>query len=179
MIRKLIILCTLLPMLSGAGLFAAADATKPAPSKVSVVFDHPENFFDIKDSFVPTDKGQEAILDDIKRFVTDTASSYLAPGQAIEIKFTEIDLAGDFEPQHRFELMDVRIVKDIYPPRFDVEYKLTGADGKVLGEGKEKLRDLGFMVRLSLFTNDPLHYEKDLLRDWLHKACRPEKPASK
>jgi Protein of unknown function (DUF3016) len=155
--------------LLGAGTILAddADKSKTVKAKVTVTFDHPDKFTDVKDAYMPTDKGRDAILDQIRLFVEAKAASYLGAGQSLEVKFTEIDLAGDFEPQRGAQFIDVRILKDIYPPRLDLEFKLTGADGKVLSEGKRQLRDPFYLQRLLPFHDDPLCYEKDILNDWL------------
>jgi hypothetical protein len=172
--RKTLSLVSILSLL-GAGTIFATDAGQPKAGTVTVIFDHPEKFTDAKDAFVPTDKGREAILDQIKQFVETKAKVYLGAGQTLEVKFTEIDLAGDFEPEHGPQFMDVRIVKEIYAPRFDLEFKLTGADGKVISEGQRKLRDLNFMGRLMLPSSEPLRYEKDILGDWLRNEIRSAK----
>jgi hypothetical protein len=174
MSRKTLSFISILSLL-GAGTIFAADAGKPKAGAVTVIFDHPEKFTDVKDAFMPTDKGRDGILDEIKQFIQDKATAYLGAGQTLEVKFTEIDLAGDFEPEHGPQFMDVRIVKEIYAPRFDLEFKLTGADGKVISEGQRKLRDLNFMSRLTLPASDPLHYEKDILKDWLRTEIRSAK----
>jgi hypothetical protein len=171
---KTLSLLSILSLL-GAGTVFAADATKPVAGKVTVIFDHPENFRDVKDSFMSTDKGRDAILNQIKQFIETKAASYLGAGQTLEVKFTDIDLAGEFEPQHGPQLMDVRIVKEIYAPRFDLGFKLTGADGKMISEGQRKLRDLNFMSRLTLPSSEPLRYEKDILKDWLRDEIKSAK----
>jgi hypothetical protein len=171
---KTLSLLSILSLL-GAGTIFAADATKPVAGKVTVIFDHPENFTDVKDAFMPTDKGRAAILNQIRQFVETKAASFLGSGQALEVKLTEIDLAGEFEPERGPQLMDVRIVKELYAPRFDLEFKLTGADGKVISEGKRKLRDLNFMGRLTLPSSEPLRFERDILKDWLHDEIKSAK----
>jgi hypothetical protein len=163
--------------LLGAGTIFATNTDKPKPGKVTVIFDHPENFADVKDSYMGTDKGRDAILNQIKQFIETQAASVLGAGQALEVKFTDIDLAGEFEPQRGPQFMDVRIVKEIYIPRFDLEFTLTGADGKVISAGKRKLRDLNFMSRLVLPSSEPLRYEKDILKDWLHDEIKSAKTA--
>lgn len=160
---------------SGAPL--AADEAKASAGNVTVVFDHPENFADVKDFYMATDKGRDAILADLRKFIVDRASSYLREGQKLEVKFTDIDLAGEFEPQRGPEFMDVRIMKDIYPPRFDFEFKLTGADGKVLNEGKRWLSDPFYTDRLVPFRDDPLCYDKDVLNDWLTQDIKSKAAA--
>ena len=167
----------ILAVLLSAGALLAADADKTKAGKVTVIFDHPENFTDVKDAYMPTDKGRDAILDQIKQCVETQGASCLGSGQTLEVKFTEIDLAGEFEPERGPQFMDVRIVKEIYAPRFDLEFKLTGADGKVISEGKRKLRDLNFMSRLTLPSSEPLRFEKDILKDWLRGEIKSPKAA--
>jgi hypothetical protein len=164
--------------LLGAGTIFAADADKSKTAKATVTFDHPEKFADVKDAYMPTDKGRDAILDQIRQFVETKAASYLGAGQSLEVKFTEIDLAGDFEPQRGPQFMDVRIMKEIYPPRFDLEFKITGADGKVLSKGKRQLRDPFYLQRLVPFHDDPLCYEKDILDDWLRTDIKSKAAAA-
>ena len=169
--RKTFSVISILSLL-GAGTIFAADGDKSKSANVTVVFDHPENFMDVKDAFPPTDKGRDAILADIRGFIVDRASSCLKEGQKLEVKFTEIDLAGDFEPQLGPGFSSVRIMKDLYAPRFDFEFKLTGADGKVLSEGKRNLRDPFYLARLVPAHDEPLCYEKDILNDWLRSDIR-------
>jgi hypothetical protein len=66
----------------------------------------------------------------------------------------------------------VRIVKDIYPPRFSFRFEIKDAAGKVLKDGERRLTDLGFMQRLTIDRQDPLRYEKDLLGDWVRSELR-------
>jgi hypothetical protein len=155
----------------------AADTPRPSPPSVLVTFDHPEKFTDVKDAYIPTEKGRDGILAQIREFVESRAKSYLRPGQKLEVNFTDIDLAGDFEPRLGPRLRDVRIVKDLYIPRFDFTFKLTGTDGKVINEGKRALIDPGFMMRSAFPPSDPLRFEKDILGDWLRKDVKG--PASK
>ena len=70
---------------------------------------------------------------------------------------------------------DVRIVKDIYPPRIDLQFRVRDAKGNVIKEGERKLRDLSFMMNLRLNNHDPLRYEKTLIDDWMRKDVRPTK----
>lgn len=167
-------LCLLSP-----GAVFAADAAKPATGDVTVVFSNPEQFSDVKDAFVPTDRGRDAILADIREFVIDRASSFLKKGQKLEVKFTNIDLAGEFEPQLGPGYDSVRILKDIYIPKFDLEFKLTGADGRVLNEGTRKLRDMAYLQRIVLDRNEPLCHEKELLNDWLSSDVKSAAAANR
>lgn len=178
-ITLLIALAITGPMSAGFAYAADSDQTpdpKSQASRIDVVFKDPDKFTDAKDGGFSTDKGRDWILLEIKSFIETQASRYLPAGQKLQITFTDIDLAGDFEPWRTPPVNDVRIVKDIYPPRFEFTFKITDEKtGAVLKEGAENIRDLAFMSRLVIDRNDSLKYEKDMLKDWM----RSELPAPK
>jgi Protein of unknown function (DUF3016) len=149
----------------------AADVSVAGP-RTEVVFDHPENFTDVKDSEYATDRGRDAILSRIRIFLVDHATPYLPAGDALRITFTDIDLAGDFEPWRGAQWSDVRIVKEIYPPAFKFSYAVTDPSGRVVKQGVEDIRDLNFQTRVVLDTSDSLRYEKDILGDWARSTLR-------
>jgi len=158
-------------------LFAAPPDAPVA--RVEVNFDHPENFTDVRDSLTGTEKGRDGYLSEFKEFLQQRAPRYLAAGQTLTISFTDIDMAGDFEPWRGPNSSDIRIVKDIYPPRLNFSYKLVDASGVVLKEGQEKLVDLSFQMSASpINSGDSLHYEKAMLNNWLHDKIQPPKAAS-
>lgn len=151
--------------LAAAGTLYGADA--PSAPWVEIVFDHPEKFTDIKDQLMPTEKGQQAILDRFREFLTSGSKRFIPNGCKLSITFTDIDLAGDFEPWRGPNWDEVRIVKAIYPPRFKFTWTVTDAAGKVIKQGREDICDLSFDMRLTANLDDPLRFEKDILRDWM------------
>jgi len=159
-------------------IFAAPPASPKA--NVEVIFDHPENFTDVKDSDFGTDKGRDGILGVIKDYLVERAPRHLAEGQTLTITFTDIDLAGDFEPWRGPDFNHVRIVKEIYPPRLNFSYKLADANGAVVKEGTEKLLEMGFQMTTSPIDNqDSLRYEKAMLDNWLRNKFPKPKKAGK
>jgi len=59
-------------------------------------------------------------------------------------------------------------VKDIYPPRMVFSFRLTDAAGNVVKEGTRDLRDMGFMMKISMgFRDDSVRHEKAMIDDWL------------
>jgi hypothetical protein len=162
-------------------LLAATPVTAPVSQadktdqRVEVIFDHPEKFADVKGDSTNSPQGQEVMLDQIRGFLESRGAALLPAGDKLAITFTDIDLAGDYEPWHSGPMRDVRIVKDIYPPRFVFSYKLTDATGAVLQEDKVNLSDPSFMSRMTIDRNDPLHYEKDILGDWIRSVVPRKK----
>lgn len=164
-------------------LAAAALAALPsfaadpgAAGQVEVTFENPDKFRDIKDSSMDTEKGREANLALIRQYIEERGARLLAPGQKLSVTVTDIDLAGEYEPWRGPSAQDVRIVKSIYPPRFELSYRVTDATGTVVKEGKSKLSDMNFQNNVSSAnTSDPLRYEKRLLDDWLRSELRLKK----
>ena len=152
----------------------AADST--AAGQVEVTFQNPEKFRDIKDSSMDTEKGREANLALVREYIEERASRLLEPGQKLSVTITDIDLAGEYEPWRGPSAQDVRIVKSIYPPRFEMSFRVTDESGAVIKEGKSKLSDMNFQNNVhSANTSDPLRYEKRLLDDWLRREIRSRK----
>lgn len=147
---------------------AAGDRQGAVPAGiVSVTFDDPSRFDASRSGPGETDKARRAWVDALAQFLAERAAPRLPQGQRLEVHLTDVQRAGSFEPWRGPQAADVRIVRDIYPPRIDLRFKLLDADGKLLREGSRQLRDATFMMRPDLYPNDPLRYEKTLLDDWL------------
>ncbi|EPD35352.1 MULTISPECIES: DUF3016 domain-containing protein [Delftia] len=134
---------------------------------VSVTFDDPSRFDAGRNGTQESEKARRAWVDALAQFLAERAAPRLPQGQRLEVHLTDVQRAGSFEPWRGPQAADVRIVRDIYPPRIDLRFKLLDADGKLLREGSRQLRDATFMMRPDLYPNDPLRYEKTLLDDWL------------
>jgi hypothetical protein len=164
---RLLILTALVVVAGGTAL--AFDPVK-GPPRTDVVFFESEKFTDVRDSsFGASEKARDATLGELRTYLVKQANLLLAPGQQLKITVTDVDLAGEFEPWRGPQWSDVRIVKDIYPPDIKLAFQLTDADGHVLKQGDRDLKDLGFMMQLTIDRNDPLRFEKALLDDWLRE----------
>lgn len=149
----------------------AVAAKTPTPANVSVTYDHPEQFTETRKvrSLAPW-LADDGYLETLKVFIESRAGKMLAPGDHLAIVVTDIDRAGNFEPWRTGTLREVRIIKDTYPPRIDLRFRLTDANGNVLREGTRKLRDPAFLSGSGSFSNSGLRYEKALLDRWLRKG---------
>lgn len=148
---------------------AAEAAPGDAKVKVKVSMVDPAKFSEIRQNRRRGDLRDGLWLDRLQQHIIGSATKRLAPGEALEVRVIDIKRAGDFEPWHGPQFDDVRIVKDIYPPRIALSYTLTSADGAVISQGDEVLRDAAFLSRALRGRDDPLRYEKRLLDDWLAK----------
>ena len=163
--KILILLCTIL--LHAVSVRAACTdgaAVADPRARVAVVFEQPQHFTDMK--YTKAEQTSVALLDELHKFMCEMGERYVPIGMQAEIKVTDIDLAGDFEPWRGPQFDQVRITRDIYPPRIFLEFRLTDDSGGVVSEGKRELRDIGYQSRLVRPPDDYLRYEKDILRDW-------------
>jgi hypothetical protein len=143
----------------------AVQAAADAPSRISVVFVEPEKFTDAR--YSGSERGSRAILLQLQRFIVDIAARYLGEPMRLEIKITDIDLAGEFEPVRGPQFDHVRVNRTIYPPRIALEFRVGGPEDQTIKEGARTLTDLDYQLRTYYPREDYLRYEKELLRDWL------------
>jgi len=144
--------------LAGLPLAAAAGSAQ-------VEFVKPDSFTDVGSRHAPSNAAD--VLATLRDHLVREASRELPDGHALHVWITDVDLAGDFEPQQPY-VNEVRIVKDIYPPRIDLSFRLVDAGGKVLKEGERKLRDPAFLLRGAGNSSDALRFEKLLIDRWLN-----------
>ncbi len=156
-------------LLLALGLPARAFAADEA--RAAVTFDHPEKFTDLKDSISGTDKGRDYYLKIIRTLVEEEANHLLPAGQKLAITFTDIDLAGDYLPSMPAN-RDIRVMKDVYPPRMKFTFQITDASGAVVKEGEERLSDMNYLQTPGLNRSDELFYDRAMLRDWLRKSLK-------
>ncbi|MGB3390587.1 MAG: DUF3016 domain-containing protein [Pseudaminobacter sp.] len=148
--------------IAAVALGALIVMTAAAQAAVTVNFVQPERFTD--EDFRSSIK-RDGIVKEFDRYFHRLDKRYLKDGQTLEIDVLNIDLAGQYEPwQQRF--YDVRIMRDITPPRFKLRYTLRQA-GKVLISGTENITDMTYLWNPSArLSGERFAYEKEMLRDW-------------
>ena len=162
-----LLLAVLLGLASGLAL-QAAPAAKSEP-RADVIFFEREKFTDVRDSYMETPKGRDAILAQIKDYIVDRAKWYVPEGSKLTVTINDIDLAGDFEPERGVRFQDIRMMREIYPPRIKLAYKLVDSSGNEVQHGTRELTDLSYLQNLQFNPNDNLRFEKQLLDDWMRK----------
>lgn len=150
---------------------AAGCITASAAGAVTVNFVDSDNFTDFTASSSRT-IGQETYVKELSKFITSKVEAKLPPGYRAEVVVTDVDMAGEFEPWRRGGFDDVRIVKDLYPPRINLSFRILNEGGEIVSEGDRKLRNLGFMYAMRPLDSDPLRHEKELLAQWIRREFR-------
>ena len=159
-------------------LCVGAVAATPAPAEpastphVTVTYAHPQDFTENREFAAQDRVHGSQYLEPLKTYLIKRATRMLPAGDRLDVTITDIKLAGAYEPWHGPQLRYVRMMKDIYPPRIDLTFKLTAADGTVLRQGSRTLRNIGYLRSgpSASGNTDPLRYEKALLNDWLRRT---------
>lgn len=152
MIRKCLIAAASMAVLLGAS---------PCFAGVKVRFVNPDRYTDAEAS------GRAGALAEFRAYLETLGSRYLAPGQTMSIDILDIDLAGQVEPRSRGT--EVRVMRDVTPPRIRLRYTLSGKGGGTRS-GEDVLSDLSYQSG----GRSPIGqyaYEKALLSDWFRRIA--------
>ena len=149
-----------------AALLPALAAAQPP---VEVRFADLAKFSDLRNTELRDERESAGLAEELRKHLEAKAPARLPPGTRLAVTITDVDMAGEFLPIPRSANRPVRIVKEAYPPRVDLEFRLARADGHVEREGRRELRDLGFLSRTRLPEREALAHEKALLDDWLKR----------
>ena len=157
-------------LLFAAALAAGAIPALPADSQVEVRFSDLSKFSDLRNSRMTNERERQGLADELRKHIESQAPRRLPAGTRLAVTITEIDMAGEFWPIAGGPAnSDYRVVKDRFPPRIDLDFRLMQADGSVAREGHRELRDPLFLSSVSPIGSDHLRYEKSLLERWLDR----------
>ncbi|MBT1444163.1 DUF3016 domain-containing protein [Shewanella sp. JM162201] len=169
-------------MILVAGLFvagstmAADDAsTNPVTEdgSVKITWQEPKKFRDVKSSGEVQSRYENRMFETLTKELNKQASKSLKANQKLELVVTDVDLAGDVRPTFGATANDLRIVKEIYPPRMTFSYQVLDGDQVVIA-GDEKLSNLNFMNDIRPVNDKPFMHESRLLTQWFDKQVAPK-----
>lgn len=156
-------------------------ATQPEPfalpdtSPVNVQWRDPHTFSEARHGPLTRDEQSQWVME-LAKDARRQAERRLRAGERMQIEFIDIKRAGDFEPSADMQYRQIRVMRDIYPPRITLRFTRTAADGSILAQGERRLTDLAFLQGVSALDNDPLRYEKALLQRWLRRELPDASP---
>ena len=139
-----------------------------ATEALRVHFVEPERYTDVSLSGSTTEGIQTYILGELERYLKELAGRALPPSHTLELTVFDLDMAGEYEPWRVPNLTNTRFIRDVYRPRIDLSYVWRDARGEVLAEQREQISDLDYLMLADPYYtyNDPLRYEKAMLRRW-------------
>lgn len=142
-----------------------------SPNRTVVNFIAPENYTDVSLSGASTDNMRNSVLDSLRDYLVSLAKDKLPQGQQLTVDVVDIDMAGRTEPWRTPNLTNTRFIRDIYPPKIKLRYGLRDKAGATLSAQEETLTNLNYLQLADpgYNNNDPLKYEKTLLRSWFEQ----------
>lgn len=185
--RSLAIALLAAALVAGGASAAPRTVTDPeapralqADGPVSVKWDDPAKFTEIRQSTNRFEAERGDWVQQLARYLQTTAAKPLQPGQTLDVTLVDIKRAGDYEPWHGPRGRDIRIMRDIYPPRISLQYTLRDASGRIVSEGDARLSDTGYLHNIGLKSDsDPLRYEKRLIDDWVRRQLASQATAAR
>lgn len=109
---------------------------------------------------------QERLVKEFGDVFNRFSDRYLPEGYQLEVKVTDLDLAGDVRPMVVQAGM-MRIVSRIYWPTMTFDYVLKNAQNEIVKSGKANLKDMDFLERIRIPTGRTgFEYEEKMLSDW-------------
>lgn len=156
-------------------LFASSQAVSQdepmeEDSKLQIEFVKPSSFTDIRPSNQSRSKYQKHVFESLSSYFNELSRT-LPEGQILDVKVTNIDLAGDTNsPRIPLSSMmsDVRVMEDIYFPRLEFTYTLKNQAGEVLKTEEVDLKDMSYLNRAGFVrsSRDAFPYEHSMLIEW-------------
>ena len=133
---------------------------------VQVSFLHPGTYTDASLSGGYGARAEQWTLGEIGRYLESLGARYLGAEQVLTLEVLNVDLAGKIEWWRR-PAYDLRVLRDVYPPRFTLHYRLTEG-GRTLREGEETVVDPNYLANPTIYfsPSDPLRFDKAMLADW-------------
>ena len=159
-------------MILMAGLAASCATGLGGGGTVEVTFQTPEQFTDMGRIYTALRGADPGYLSDFRDYIQRSGSEQLPAGYVLALTITDVDMAGQFEPERGPQLDDVRMVRAIYPPRILLNYRLTDSTGAVRSQGERRLIDTSFEMNATpINRDDPLRYEKALIDRFLREMA--------
>lgn len=144
-----------------------------AQAEVEIEWDKPEKYRDVRPSNESRKRFRESTFEHIHEYMNKLALA-LPENKKLLMTVSDLDLAGQVWPASFAGFgqsgSDVRIIKHIDIPRMNFSYQLVDQTGEVLQQADVKLKDMSFFDRSGhFFRNEPLRYEKNMLKRWFKK----------
>lgn len=141
-----------------------------AQGPVSVSWGDPAKFTEITGSGNRFEAERGDWLNKLAVYLRDQSEKALPAGNTLSLTIVDIKRAGQYEPWYGIERQNIRMIRDIYPPRMTLQFRELDASGNVVAEGERKLTDPAFLLNSTpLNDTDPLRYEKRMIDSWVRR----------
>jgi hypothetical protein len=141
----------------------------PTGSNVEVHWGDPALFTELRYSRNRREAAEGDWVRQLAAYLQSRTERALPAGERVDIEILDVARAGDYEWLHG-SAEDIRVLRDIHPPRMDLQFTRYDANGAVLAEGERTLSDLAYLMGSQpLGSNDPLRFEKRMIDRWVQR----------
>ena len=156
----------------------AAHASMPA-ADVKVAWQNPEKYTDIRPANGTKMAYQKRVISAFDKIWADFATK-LPAGYSLQVTIKDLDLAGDVNPMFRINHNDIRVIKDIYFPRMNIDFVVLDENKQPVVAGQDvKIKDMGFMMsKPSGLSHTEFAYEAEMLKKWFKRTVEPKLPTA-
>lgn len=161
-------------LVSGSTLAADKPVENPVTEDgvVKITWQDPKKYSDIESAAERQSRYEQRVFDSITESLNKLATRALTHGEKLELTVTNLDLAGDVRPTFGATSNDIRVLKDVYPPRINFSYKVTKGS-QIVMSGDEELRDLNYLRGIKSVRQGSFHYENQMIKQWFNKTVAP------
>ena len=160
--KKLLTLTLAMLLASCSSNIIKPETVSATDGLATVTLIKPHNFTDIDTgNFGIQSKFEQRVA---KELAEALAGHFKETDLTIDIKFTDIDLAGET----RYNMREIRVIKDIYIPRMSFEYEIKDTSGVVKLADTVDIKDMNFLSKrlFGLKANDLIGYDKRMLIEY-------------
>ncbi len=164
--KKLFTLTLVMVLASCSSNIVKPETVSATDGLATVTLIKPHNFTDI-------DTGNFGIQSNFEQRVAKElaealADHFKATDLTIDIIFTDIDLAGET----RYNMREIRVLKDLYIPRMSLEYEIKDTSGVVKLADTVDIKDMNYLGKrlFGIKANDLLGYDKRMLIEYFKKV---------
>ncbi|MCL1038445.1 DUF3016 domain-containing protein [Shewanella submarina] len=139
---------------------------------VKITWQNPDKYSDIESTAERQSRFEQRAFDSMTENLAKLARKVLTHGEQMQMTVTNVDLAGDVRPTFGASASDIRVLKDIYPPKITFSYQITKGQ-QVIMSGEEELRDLNYLGGIQPRRQESFMYENQMLKHWFNKTITP------
>ena len=163
-------------MLTASSVMAADEKVENPVTQdgvVSITWQSPDKYSDIESTGERQSRFEQRAFDSITENLAKLADKVLTHGEQLQLTVTNLDLAGDVRPTFGASANDIRVLKDIYPPKITFSYRVNKGQEVILS-GDEELRDLNYLGGIQPRRQESFMYENQMLKQWFNKTIAPQ-----
>jgi hypothetical protein len=139
---------------------------------VSVTWGDPAQFAELRYSQNRRLAAQGDWVVELADYMQERLAKVVPAGERVDVEILDIQRAGQYE-WFLSQTDDVRVLRDVYPPRMTLQFSRKDASGAVIAEGERKIADLAYLQSPGPFpTTDPLRYDKRLIDRWIRREFK-------